>query len=82
MRNSRELDGILIRLYVMTHSIRPQHGIRAGAVPIRLDIMTHAGKLPVLALLAAVPMRLCTMTHALRHAQSFRSPELVRRLTT
>ena len=60
MRNSRELDGILIRLYIMTHSIRPQHGVRAGAVP----------------------MRLYTMTHALRHAQSFRSPELVRRLTT
>lgn len=42
MRNSRELDGILIRLYVMTHSIRSQRGIRAGAMPMRLYIMTHA----------------------------------------
>lgn len=82
MRNSRELDGILIRLYIMTHSIGHQHGIRAGAVPISLYIMTHAGKLPVMALLAAVPMRLSIMTHALRHAQSFRGPELVRRWTT
>ena len=42
MRNSRELDGILIRLYVMTHSIGHQHGIRAGAVPMRLYTMTLA----------------------------------------
>ena len=42
MRDSRELDGILIRLYVMTHSIRHQHGIRADAVPMRPYIMTYA----------------------------------------
>ena len=42
MRDSWELDGILIRLYVMTHSIGPQHGIRAGAVPMRPYTMTHA----------------------------------------
>ena len=82
MRNSRELDGILIRLYIMTHSIGPQHGIRAGAVPTRLYIMMHAGKLPVLASLGAVPIRPYIMTHATRRTQSLRSPGLFWRLTT
>ena len=42
MRDSRELDGILIRLYVMTHPVGHQHGIRAGVVPMRLYTMTNA----------------------------------------